>query len=257
MSVSTAVRAFSRGSCRFCCACALTINGRLDLANNSMILQYTPPIGSLLNQIRQQLRTGVLFTSLAGSKTRLGYADNAILGKSTFAGQSVGSSSVLVKYTQIADADLDGDADGIDIGVWATNRPEWVVAQFATAAVGAVLVTVNPAYRAHELAYVLDQADVTTLLLTDRFKNSDYFGILAEVCPELAQSPPGGLRAAACPKLRHVVSVKPEKRPGMWGWDEFLALAELYHGRLDVPRSAGIMAVKPPPSTDIQTLDHP
>src|SRR5262249_9699068 len=64
---------------------------------------------------------------------------------------------------------------GEHVGVWATNWPQWVVVQFAAAHVGAVLVNINPAYRAHELAYVLNQADITTLLLTDRFKSSDYF----------------------------------------------------------------------------------
>jgi fatty-acyl-CoA synthase len=107
------------------------------------------------------------------------------------------------------------------IGIWATNWPQWVITQFAAASIGAVLVNINPAYRSHELAYVLSQADITTLLLTDRFKNSDFFGILANVCPELAECPPGRLRAAACPKLRQVISIKPEQQPGMLSWDEF------------------------------------
>jgi fatty-acyl-CoA synthase len=85
---------------------------------------------------------------------------------------------------------------GEHLGIWATNWPEWVVTQFAAAHVGAVLVNINPAYRAHELEYVLNQADITTLLLTDRFKNSDFFDILAGVCPELATCPPGELRSS-------------------------------------------------------------
>ncbi len=114
---------------------------------------------------------------------------------------------------------------GEHVGIWATNWPQWVVLQFAAAQAGAVLVTINPAYRAAELQYVLNQADVTTLFLTDRFKTSDYFAILAEVCPELAGAAPGQLRPAACPRLRRVVSIKPEGRPGVWGWDEFLGQA--------------------------------
>src|SRR5581483_6077077 len=115
---------------------------------------------------------------------------------------------------------------GEHVGIWATNWPQWVVTQFAAAAVGAVLVNVNPSYRAHELAYVLRQADVTALLLTDRFRGADYFEMLAAVCPELASAPPGALRAAACPRLRHVVSIKQDSRPGVRTWDEFLALAD-------------------------------
>src|SRR5262249_57267608 len=84
---------------------------------------------------------------------------------------------------------------GEHVAIWATNWPQWVVTQFAAAHAGAVLVNINPAYRAHELEYVLNQADVTTLLLTDRFKSSDYFATLA------------GVRGN-CPKLRHVVSIK-------------------------------------------------
>src|SRR5581483_7259763 len=88
---------------------------------------------------------------------------------------------------------------GDHVGVWATNWPQWVIIQFAAAHVGAVLVNVNPAYRSHELRYVLQQADITTLLLTDRYKTSNYFDLLAEVCPELGRCPPGELRSADCP----------------------------------------------------------
>ena len=114
---------------------------------------------------------------------------------------------------------------GEHVAIWATNLPQWVLVQFATAHIGAVLVNINPAYRGYELQYVLEQADVTTLLLTDRFKSSSYFDLLAEVCPELATSPSGDVRSPACPKLRHVVSVQPRKRPGMLDWEEFLRRA--------------------------------
>lgn len=111
-----------------------------------------------------------------------------------------------------------GDA----VGIWATNLPQWVLTQFAAAHVGAVLVNINPSYRSHELRYVLNQADITVLLLTDRFKSSMYFDILGEVCPELAGAKPGELHAAACPKLRWVASIKEEKRPGTLSWSELL-----------------------------------
>jgi fatty-acyl-CoA synthase len=120
---------------------------------------------------------------------------------------------------------------GEHVGIWATNHPEWVVTQFAVAQVGAVLVNINPAYRAHELAYVLQQADITTLLLVDPFKTSSCFAILAEVCPELAAAVPGDLHAKACPRLRHVISIKKDRGPGMLGWDEFLRRAESVSAR--------------------------
>ncbi len=109
------------------------------------------------------------------------------------------------------------------VGLWATNYPQWVILQFATAKVGAVLVNINPAYRASELAYVLNQADITCLFLTDCFKGASFFNILAEVCPELDVRP-GSLRSAACPALRHVVSIKEATAPGMLNWTEFRKL---------------------------------
>src|ERR1700736_2146160 len=75
-----------------------------------------------------------------------------------------------------------GVQHGEHVGIWATNWPQWIVVQFAAASMGAVLVNVNPACRAHELRYVLEQADITTLFLTDRFKSSDCFAVLADAC---------------------------------------------------------------------------
>jgi fatty-acyl-CoA synthase len=117
-----------------------------------------------------------------------------------------------------------GIEHGEHVGIWATNWPQWVILQFATATVGAVLVNINPAYRSHEAGYALDQADITALFLTDQFKTSDYLALLAEICPELAACAPGALHAAKCPKLRWVVSIKDTKRPGVLGWSEFLGL---------------------------------
>src|SRR5579871_5367282 len=114
-----------------------------------------------------------------------------------------------------------GGGRGAHVGVWATNLPQWVLLQFAAAYAGAVLVNINPAYRAHELAYVLHQADITTLFLTDRFRGSSFFDTLAAVCPELADAAPGETHARACPTLRRVISVTPDARPGMASWQDF------------------------------------
>ena len=123
---------------------------------------------------------------------------------------------------------------GDHVGIWATNWPQWVVLQFATATIGAVLVNVNPAYRAHEAGYVLEQADIKALFLTDRFKTSDYFALFAEICPELASFPPGMLQAPACPKLRWVLIINDERQPGILSWSEFLSRAsEVSQSNLD------------------------
>ncbi|MFD9407499.1 AMP-binding protein [Streptomyces sp. NPDC059989] len=81
-----------------------------------------------------------------------------------------------------------GIAKGDRVGIWAPNCAEWTLVQYATARIGAVLVTVNPAYRAHELEYVLRQSGIRLLVAADRFKTSDYAAMIDEVrprCPEL------------------------------------------------------------------------
>ncbi|MFJ4675339.1 AMP-binding protein [Kitasatospora sp. NPDC088783] len=82
-----------------------------------------------------------------------------------------------------------GVGRGDRVGIWAPNRAEWTLTQYATARLGAILVTINPAYRAHELEYVLVQAGVRLLVAAERFRSSDYASMIAEVrprCPELA-----------------------------------------------------------------------
>jgi fatty-acyl-CoA synthase len=79
-------------------------------------------------------------------------------------------------------------AKGDRVGIWAPNCPEWTLLQYATAKIGAVLVTINPAYRSHELAYVLNQAGVRLLVATRGFKTSDYAAMIDAVrgdCPAL------------------------------------------------------------------------
>ena len=119
---------------------------------------------------------------------------------------------------------------GDHVGIWATNYPEWVVAQFATAKIGAVLVTVNPAYRTHELEYLLQQSDAAALMLIGNFRTSDYVTMLNEVVPELADSAPGQLHSEKLSHLRNVIFIPPygegddvadgECPPGMVAWDD-------------------------------------
>src|SRR3954453_5048912 len=83
-----------------------------------------------------------------------------------------------------------GIAEGDRVGIWSPNCAEWIFVQYATAKVGAVLVNINPAYRTHELAYVLKQAGISVLVATPEFKSSDYRAMVAEVrgdCPDLRE----------------------------------------------------------------------
>jgi fatty-acyl-CoA synthase len=116
-----------------------------------------------------------------------------------------------------------GIEKGQHVAVWATNWPRWALLQFATARIGAVLVTINPAYRSSELSYVLNQSDAAALFLIDHFKKSDYFAILTDAVPELTSATPGQLTLQGYPKLKHVVSMKDYTAPGMWSWDGFIA----------------------------------
>jgi fatty-acyl-CoA synthase len=84
-----------------------------------------------------------------------------------------------------------GVRKGDRVGIWAPNRFEWVIVQYATAAIGAILVNINPAYRTSELEYVLNQSGISFLILSARFRQADYVAMLAEVkgrCPELREA---------------------------------------------------------------------
>jgi fatty-acyl-CoA synthase len=118
-----------------------------------------------------------------------------------------------------------GIAKGEHVALWATNWPQWLLVQFATARIGAVLVTINPAYRSHELAYVLKQSDAAALFLIDSFRSSDYFAMVHEAVPELATTGTGMLKSPEYPRLRQVVSLTDAPAAGMLAWSDFLKQA--------------------------------
>lgn len=103
---------------------------------------------------------------------------------------------------------------GDRVGIWAPNRLEWVLTQFATARIGAILVTINPAYRQAELDHALRLSGCAALVLAPRFKGSDYLGMLRGLAPELATARPGALAAARLPDLRTVVVLDGDPGPG-------------------------------------------
>jgi len=84
-----------------------------------------------------------------------------------------------------------GVTKGDRVGIWSPNRYEWVIVQYATAAMGAILVNINPAYRTHELEYALNQSGISFLILAAGFRQTDYRAMLAEVrgkCPGLREA---------------------------------------------------------------------
>ncbi len=116
---------------------------------------------------------------------------------------------------------------GDHVAVWATNIPEWYITFWATAKIGAVLVTVNTAYKIHEIEYLLRQSDTHTLVLIEYCKDISYKDIIRELCPELASLAPGRpLYSKKLPFLRNVVTVG-FSMPGCLTWEEMLSRSSL------------------------------
>ncbi|MDQ2740862.1 MAG: AMP-binding protein [Chloroflexota bacterium] len=115
---------------------------------------------------------------------------------------------------------------GDRIGIWAPNCAEWVITQFATPKIGAILVNINPAYRTSELEYVLRQAGVSTLIIASRFKSSDYVAMVGEVCPELGSSRAGEIQSARLPALRTVIVLGEEPVDGAYRWGDLMSMAD-------------------------------
>ncbi|MFB3818727.1 MAG: AMP-binding protein [Candidatus Methylomirabilales bacterium] len=113
---------------------------------------------------------------------------------------------------------------GDHLGIWATNVPDWLTVLFAAARIGVIGVTVNTAYRAHELEYLLRQSDLKALCLIGGFRDIDYLGIVNELIPELKACERGRLQSARFPRLRHVIFLGPEKHRGMYSTPELLLL---------------------------------
>jgi len=122
-----------------------------------------------------------------------------------------------------------GVKKGSHVAVWATNVPQWYIAFWATTKIGAVLVTVNTAYKIHEAEYLLRQSDTHTLILIEGYRDSNYSQIIAELCPELeTKEADAPLHAKRLPFLRNVITVG-YKQKGCLTWDAALAKGEKVH----------------------------
>jgi len=119
-----------------------------------------------------------------------------------------------------------GVKKGDHVSIWATNVPEWVILSFATAKIGAVLVTVNTSYRTSELEYILKQSDSGFLFLVKGFKDIDYMETLYEVVPELRSSAPGTLQSDLLPFLKQVVYIGEETPAGTINFNDLYEMAD-------------------------------
>lgn len=119
-----------------------------------------------------------------------------------------------------------GIQKGDHVAIWATNYPQWVQTQFATAKIGAVLVTVNTNYKKYELEYLLKQSDSKMLIMMGGTKDNNYVDHIYAVCPELNTCEPGALNSKKVPFLKTVIFLDETKHAGMYNWSDVLRLSE-------------------------------
>lgn len=115
-----------------------------------------------------------------------------------------------------------GVQPGDRVGIWSPNRPEWVLVQFATARIGAVMVNINPAYQMAELEYALNKVGVKVLICAQGVKATDYLAMLREIAPELMDSVAGRLKLARLPALQTIVQFSKVSHKGTFTFDQLL-----------------------------------
>jgi fatty-acyl-CoA synthase len=111
---------------------------------------------------------------------------------------------------------------GDRVAIWSMNSAQWILVQFATAKIGAIMVNLNPAYRPIELEYALRQSEVKLVIIQGRFKTSDYVGMFYEVCPEAYESRPGKISSDKFPFLKTAVFLENIPYNGMYQWQEMI-----------------------------------
>lgn len=119
-----------------------------------------------------------------------------------------------------------GVKPGSHVGIWATNVPDWLTFLYAGAKIGAVLVTINTNYKQHELEYIVDNADIDTLCITEGVFDGNYIDMVYEMAPELKTTQRGYLNVERFPKLKNVVFIGQEKFRGMYNTAEILLLGK-------------------------------
>lgn len=117
-----------------------------------------------------------------------------------------------------------GVKPGDKVGIWAKNVPDWTTFMFATAKIGAILVTINTSYKLSELEYLLKNADINTLCLADGYRDSDFVKMVFELVPELKEQARGELKSEKFPELTNVIFIGQEKHRGMFNTAELILL---------------------------------
>jgi len=117
-----------------------------------------------------------------------------------------------------------GIEPGDRVGIWGPNSYEWVLTQFATARIGAIMVCINPAYRLFELEYVLNKVECKAIIAAEKFKSSEYLNMLKTLAPEISSCEPGYLRAEKLPQLTTVIRMGETESPGMFNFEQVCSL---------------------------------
>jgi fatty-acyl-CoA synthase len=133
-----------------------------------------------------------------------------------------------------------GVQKGDRVAIWATNVPHWVTLMFATARIGAILVTVNTSYRDKELEYLLRQSECQTLFMTDVYRDHDFIAILESVLPEVRTQPSDRIEAPHLPWLRRVILMGKEQKRGLLCLKDVFALADSVPGDEYETRKAAV-----------------
>ncbi|REB07823.1 AMP-binding protein [Sporosarcina sp. BI001-red] len=120
-----------------------------------------------------------------------------------------------------------GIQKGENVAIWSDNKPQWLLSQFATGKMGAVLVTVNTNYQATELKYLMQQSEATTLILDEGFKTTSYLEILRSICPSQQECDGGHINCPTLPNLKRVILMTEKSEAGIYKWSEFLKHAEM------------------------------
>jgi fatty-acyl-CoA synthase len=117
-----------------------------------------------------------------------------------------------------------GIEPGDRVGIWGPNSYEWILTQFATAKIGAIMVCINPAYRLFELEFVLNKVECKAIISAEEFKSSKYLAMLNTLAPEIATCEPGYLRSEKLPYLTTVIRMGDEQSPGMFNFEQVCSL---------------------------------
>ncbi len=115
---------------------------------------------------------------------------------------------------------------GEHLALWAPNRSEWIMTEFAIAKIGAVLISVDINCQPQQLEYLLKQSDSRSLVMTEGLNGSEYIEMIQKICPEIKDSIPGQLNASTLPELKNLFLISDQSCPGMFNWREILEMGK-------------------------------